>query len=116
MAVAPATKVWVRLTDARRRVVRADAHSAYTVRRAHILLTADAGGPAWPDERIDVALNLWLLTVAEVRQQFAAERLDPTLHKEKAAGRQYRKLDSRQERGSLPWRARAPRPGTPGGR
>jgi hypothetical protein len=32
-----------------------------------------------------------------VRAQFAAEGLDATLHKKKAQGRQYRKLDGAQE-------------------
>jgi hypothetical protein len=37
------------------------------------------------------------MTIARVRQQFTAEGLDATLHKKKAAGRQYRKLDGTQE-------------------
>jgi hypothetical protein len=37
------------------------------------------------------------MTVARVRQQFAAEGLDATLHKKRAAARQYRKLDGAQE-------------------
>jgi transposase len=32
-----------------------------------------------------------------VRQQFAAEGLDATLHRKKPTGRQYRKLDGKQE-------------------
>ena len=37
------------------------------------------------------------MTVSRVRAQFAAEGLDATLHKKKAQGRQYRKLDGKQE-------------------
>jgi transposase len=99
--MAAASKVVVRLTDderqALRRLVRTGAHSAHARRRAHVLLKADAGGPAWPDERIAAALDLCRMTVARVRQQFAAEGLDATLHKKRAAGRQYRKLDGGQE-------------------
>ena len=37
------------------------------------------------------------MKVSSVRQQFAAEGLDATLHKKRAAARQYRKLDGKQE-------------------
>ena len=37
------------------------------------------------------------MTVQRVRQQFAREGLDATLHRKKPTGRQYRKLDGRQE-------------------
>jgi transposase len=68
------------------------------VRRAHILLRADAAGPdAWTDEEIAEHLETSRMTVQRVRQQFAAEGLDATLHRKKPAGRQYRKLDGRQE-------------------
>jgi len=63
-----------------------------------LLLKADAHGPdAWPDERGAEALGVCRMTVSRVRQQFAAEGLDATLHKKRAAERQYRKLDGAQE-------------------
>jgi transposase len=98
----PASKVEIRLTEDQRRtlaqLVHTGAHSAHATCRARILLKADAGGPgAWPDERIAQALDINRMTVARVRAQFAAEGLDATLHKKKATGRQYRKLDGRQE-------------------
>ena len=98
----PASKVVVRLTADQRQIlehlVHTGTHPAHATRRARILLKADADGPdAWPDERIAAALDVCRMTVARVRQQFATEGLDPTLHKKKAAGRQYRKLDGRQE-------------------
>jgi hypothetical protein len=37
------------------------------------------------------------MTVRRVRQQFAAQGLDATLHRRPPTGRQYRKLDGRQE-------------------
>jgi transposase len=98
----PASKVEVRLTQEQRaaleRLVRTGTHPAHAARRARILLQADADGPdAWPDERIAQALGINRMTVARVRAQFAAAGLDATLHKKRAAGRQYRKLDGAQE-------------------
>jgi transposase len=98
----PASKVVVRLTDDQRQaleeLVRTGACSAHAARRARILLKADADGPdGWPDERIAEALDVCRMTVARARQQFAADGLHTTLHKKKATGRQYRKLDGPQE-------------------
>jgi transposase len=100
--MAPASKVVIRLTDEQRQalqaLVRTGTHKAHARTRAQILLRADADGPdPWPDERIAEALGVCRMTVARVRQQFAAEGLDATLHKKRAAGRQYRKLDGQQE-------------------
>jgi transposase len=95
-------KVVIRLTDEQRQaltaLVRTGTHKAHARTRAQILLRADADGPdAWPDERVARALGVCRMTVSRVRQQFAAEGLDATLHKKRAAGRQYRKLDGKQE-------------------
>jgi transposase len=100
--MAPASKVEVRLTQEQRaaleRLVHTGAHKAHATRRARILLKADASGPdPWPDERIAQALDVNRMTVSRVRGQFAAEGLDATLHKKKATGRQYRKLDGAAE-------------------
>jgi transposase len=79
-------------------LVRTGTHQAHTRTRAQILLKADASGPdAWPDERVAEALGICRMTVSRVRQQFAAEGLDATLHKKKPTNRQYRKLDGAQE-------------------
>jgi transposase len=98
----PASKVVIRLTDEQRQLlqglVRTGTHKAHARTRAQILLRADAGGPdAGADERIAEALGVCRMTVARARRQFAAEGLDATLHKKRAAGRQYRKLDGAQE-------------------
>ncbi len=95
-------KVVVRLTSSQRqalrRIVRAGKHPAALLRRAHVLLKTDAGGPhAWSDERIAEALETTRMTVSRVRMQFAAEGLDATMHRKRPTGRQYRKLDGRQE-------------------
>jgi len=99
---APASKIEVRLSVDQRaalqRLAYTGTHPAYARRRAAILLRADADGPdAWPDDRIAEALDINRNTVWRVRAQFVAEGLDATLHKKKAAGRQYRKLDGAQE-------------------
>lgn len=100
--MAPAQKVVIRLTGAQRQalqaLVRTGTHTAHARTRAQILLRADADGPdAWPDERVAEAVGVCRMTVSRVRQQFAAEGLDATLHRKRAANRQYRKLDGAQE-------------------
>jgi transposase len=100
--MSPASKVVVTLTAEQRgaldRLVRTGSHPAAMRRRAQILLKADADGPdAWTDEEIAEHLETSRMTVQRVRQQFAAEGLDATLHRKKPTGRQYRKLDGRQE-------------------
>jgi len=100
--MAPASKVVVRLTDDQRdaldRLLRTGSRPAAMRRRAAILLKADADGPdAWTDEEVADHLGTTRMTVMRVRQQFAAEGLDATLHRKKPTGRQYRKLDGRQE-------------------
>ena len=91
-------KVVVRLTGEQRRtlsrLVRTGTHPAAMLRRARVLLDADADGPhAWSDPRIGEAVGCSFMTVRRVRQQFAAEGLDATLHRKRPTGRQYRKLD-----------------------
>ncbi len=100
--MAPPHKIVVRLTasqrQALRRIVGTGRHSAALLRRAHILLKTDADGPhTWSDERIAEALETTRMTVSRVRQQFVAEGLDATMHRKRPTGRQYRKLDGRQE-------------------
>jgi transposase len=100
--MSPAGKVVVTLTAEQRhaleRLVHTGTHPAAMRRRAHILLKADADGPdAWTDEEIAEHLETSRMTVQRVRQQFAAEGLDATLHRKKPTGRQYRKLDGKQE-------------------
>jgi transposase len=98
----PANKIEVRLSADQRatlqRLVRTGTHPAHARRRAAILLRADADGPDnRTDDRIAQALGVNRNTVWRARAQFAAEGLDATLHKRKATGRQYRKLDGAQE-------------------
>ena len=100
--MAPAHKVSISLTDDQRQILkrflRSGTHPARLLIRAQILLRADADGPdAWTDEAIADHLGTSRMTVMRVRQQFAADGLDATLHRKKPTGRQYRKLDGKQE-------------------
>jgi transposase len=100
--MAPSHKVAVRLgpdeRQALERFAHTGSHAAALITRARILLKADTSGPdAWPDERIASALEVSRMTVSRVRQQFAEEGLDATLHRKRPTGRQYRKLDGAQE-------------------
>jgi len=100
--MASALKVSVRLDDHQRqtlaRLIRTGTHPASQVRRAQVLLKADADGPdAWSDTRIGKTLGCSFMTVRRVRQQFVVEGLDATLHRKRPSGRQYRKLDGKQE-------------------
>jgi transposase len=100
--MALADKVVVRLTRKERklltRLVRTGTHPAAMRRRAQILLKADADGPdAWTDEEVAEHVEVAVNTVMRVRQQFAAEGLEATLRRKKPTGRQYRKLDGKQE-------------------
>jgi transposase len=95
-------KVVVRLTEEQRetltRLVRTGTHPAAMIRRAQILLKADADGPdGWSDIRIGKTLGCSFMTVRRVRQQFVADGPDATLHRKRPTGRQYRKLDGKQE-------------------
>jgi transposase len=96
------SKVEVRLSNDQRQVlsklVRTGTHPAAQVLRAQVLLKTDADGPdSWSDTRIGKTLGCSFMTVRRVRQQFVAEGLDGTLHRKRPTGRQYRKLDGKQE-------------------
>ena len=100
--MALAAKVVIRLTDEQRgtleRYSRTGSHPPRSVVRAKILLLADADGPdACTDEEVADQLGTSRMTAQRVRQQFAREGLDATLHRKKPTGRQYRKLDGKQE-------------------
>lgn len=97
-----ADKVVVHLSPEHRRVLELFIHTgkrtAASIRRANILLKADANGAdAWGDPQIAEAFDTSRMTVMRVRRQFAAEGLDATLHRKRPTGRQYRKLDGKQE-------------------
>jgi transposase len=94
-------KFVVRLTAAERAQLQqmvADGHRAGSVlKRAWVLLQADADGPGWGDPAIAAAYGVSPSTVHRVREAFVERGLDAALYRRKPTGRQYRKLDGAQE-------------------
>lgn len=80
-------KYIVRLTDAEREilqtVIKKLKGSSEKVRRAHILLKADADGPNWTDEAIAEAFLCRIQTVANIRQRCVTEGFEVTLQGKK---------------------------------
>ena len=76
-------KYIVRLSDAERRVcvdvVSKLKGTSQKVRRAQILLKADADGPAWPDAKISEAFGCRVQTVENLRKRFVTENFDVVL-------------------------------------
>jgi hypothetical protein len=76
-------KYIVRLTDAERQtlqeVVKKLKGSSQKVRRAQVLLKADADGPAWTDKQIAAAFDCRTKTVENIRQRLVTEGFEATL-------------------------------------
>jgi Homeodomain-like domain len=77
-------KYVVRLTDQERNelqeVVRKLKGTSQKVRRAQILLKADADGPNWTDERIADAFSCRTRTVEKIRKRLVERGFEDTLH------------------------------------
>jgi hypothetical protein len=84
-------KYIVRLTADERQtlneVVKKLKGTSQKVRRAQVLLKADADGPAWTDARIAEAYGCRTQTVENIRERFVTEGLDVTLHGQPKASR-----------------------------
>src|ERR1700675_4218366 len=92
----------VRLTDQERdelqSVVKKLKGTGEKVRRAQILLKADADGPSWTDERIAEAFSCRTRTVEKVRQRLVERGFEETLHRaERAQPSGPKGLTGRQE-------------------
>lgn len=76
-------KYIVRLTDGERQtlqqVVAKFKGSSQKVRRAQVLLKADADGPAWTDAKIADAFGCRTKTVENIRERFVTQGFDVTL-------------------------------------
>ena len=95
-------KYIVRLTDEERNLLRSIVKklkgSSQKVRRAHMLLKADADGPNWPDRKIAEAFSCRTKTVENVRQKFVTEGFDASLNrKERDTPPRAKLLDGEQE-------------------
>ena len=77
-------KYIVRLSDEERQVcqevVKKLKGSSQKVRRAQILLQADAGGPNWPDVRIAEAFRCRVQTVENLRKRLVTEGFETALN------------------------------------
>ncbi len=80
-------KYIVRLTDEERDILRSVVKklkgSSQKVRRAQMLLKADADGPNWPDRQIAEAFSCRTKTVENVRQKLVTEGFDASLNRKK---------------------------------
>jgi len=95
-------KYIVRLSDEERdtlrEVVKKLKGTSQKVRRAQILLKADANGPGWSDKRIADAFSCRTRTVEKVRQHLVERGFDETLDGRKRATPPTEKLlDGEQE-------------------
>lgn len=95
-------KYIVRLSDAERatcrEVIRKLKGTSQKVRRAQILLKADAEGPKWTDARIAEAFNCRTKTVEDIRQRLIERGFEQTLERQKSPEATARKLlDGSQE-------------------
>ena len=96
-------KKWiVRLSDAERialaAVVKKLAGTSQKVKRAMILLKADADGPGWTDEKIAEAFSCRTRTVEKLRQRLVERGFAETLQgKVRAASPVAKKLNGEQE-------------------
>jgi len=82
-------KYVVRLSDQERdvceQVVKKLKGSSQKVRRAQVLLKADADGPNWPDARIAEAFNCRVRTVENLRKRLVTDGFDLALDGRKRA-------------------------------
>ncbi len=95
-------KYIVRLSDQERdtlrEVVKKLKGTSLKVRRAQILLKADADGPAWTDRRIAEAFSCRIKTVENIRQRLVECGFEETLNGKKRAQPPTAKLlDGKQE-------------------
>jgi hypothetical protein len=82
-------KYIVRLTDEDRAIceatIKKETGKSQKLRRATILLKADAAGPAWDDAKISEAVGCRTRTVENVRQAYVLEGFEGALVRKKAA-------------------------------
>ena len=82
-------KYIVRLTESERgdleRPIAKGKAAAYKIRHAHILLKADAEGPAWVDRQIAEAFCCHGRTIEGIRRRFAEQGIDAALNRKKRA-------------------------------
>ena len=95
-------KYIVRLTDEERETLRSVIKKlsgwSQKVRRAQVLLKADAAGPNWTDRRIAEAYSCRIKTVENIRQRLVIEGFDIALNgKKRESPPRENRLDGEQE-------------------
>jgi Homeodomain-like domain len=94
-------KYIVRLTDEEREklgvIVAKFKGSSQKVRRAQVLLKADADGPSWTDAKIADAFGCRTKTVENIRERFVIEGFDITLQGKPRVEPYPKLLDGEQE-------------------
>lgn len=106
-------KYIVRLSDVERAtledVVKRLSGSSQKVKRANILLMADADGPAWTDQQIAEAYRCRTRTVENVRQRLVERGFEETLEGRKPEKAPREKvLDGKQEAEVIAMRLKSP--------
>lgn len=109
-------KYVVRLTgeerEALKQVVGKLKGTSQKVRRAQVLLKADADGPGWTDGRIAEAFGCRTQTVENVRERFVIEGFEVALNgKAKLIAPRPKLLDGKQEAKIIAMRLGSPPPG-----
>ena len=94
-------KYIVRLSDKERStllgIIKKLNGSSQKVRRAQILLKADADGPNWTDAKIAEAFSCWPKTVEKARKRLVVEGFDSALNGKFSQRPIHKKLDGEQE-------------------
>jgi hypothetical protein len=94
-------KYIVRLTEDERdsltRIVAKFKGTSQKVRRAQVLLKADADGPGWTDARIAEAFGCRTKTVENIRERFVREGFEIALHGKPRSVPTPKLLDGEQE-------------------
>jgi hypothetical protein len=109
-------KYVVRLSEVERetckQVVSKLQGTSQKVRRAQILLKADADGPGWTDQQIADAFSCRTKTVENIRQRLVERGFEQTLERRKSQTAAAKKLlDGKQEAQVIAMRLGAPPPG-----
>jgi hypothetical protein len=109
-------KYIVRLTDEEREtlrgMIRKPKRSAAKVRRAQVLLKADADGPNWTDARIAEAFSCSTKAVENIRQRLVLQGFETTLNgKNRENAPRQKRLSGEQEAKVIALRLGSPPPG-----
>jgi len=109
-------KYVVRLSDEERQtlqhVIGKFKGSSQKVRRAQVLLKADADGPDWTDARIADAFGCRTRTVENIRERFVTQGFELTLHGQpRLKPPRAKVLDGEQEAKVIAMRLGTPPPG-----